>query len=442
MDKPAKEWTAIVLTSRTLEDGEAIKSELLTYQKKGFIHQSCIVLVVEDPVSSTSSGVGSGTATINALFYVVEQLSARRGYHVLSADVLIDSNILVLHHGRSYPFGNPLGAFTLLPGHISPSKDYVEITTNILHLYNFATTKLLPLFGSGFWVCSTDMIIDYDQDAFVEPSTDSSTGETDACIITVPAEPFYASKHGVVLTGQNGLVQDLLYRAPESTLQSFTQEGNELQLISGIVYMSVGVSERLLALQRFPAIESCTYLSTDVGSEPHSVSFFFDMLLAMSDGIREEDFMKRGSNITKGDGGASGDASKAMGTNVRRIIWNKMRHFRLSSFHIPFARHIYLSTDLSASEYLNIMKSLGDPQSSHSFVSRSSSVPSHRFHSANSCLIDVEPMSGNLHVTNSFLENRLRIEEDACIYNVDTRMSYIRVSDKHLNFLRNWLFVE
>ena len=55
------------------------------------------------------------------------------------------------------------------------------------------------------------------------------------------------------------------------------------------------------------------------------------MLLAMCDDIREEEFMKRGPAVVRIEDGAFGDASKAMAADVRRVIWNKMRHFRLSS---------------------------------------------------------------------------------------------------------------
>lgn len=52
--------------------------ELKIYQAKGKIPADVLLLAIDDP----KPGIGSGSATLNALLLVTEHLSARAGYTV------------------------------------------------------------------------------------------------------------------------------------------------------------------------------------------------------------------------------------------------------------------------------------------------------------------------------------------------------------------------
>ena len=52
--------------------------ELDLYQSKGKISKDVVLLAIDDP----RAGIGSGSATLNALLVVTEHLSARAGYTV------------------------------------------------------------------------------------------------------------------------------------------------------------------------------------------------------------------------------------------------------------------------------------------------------------------------------------------------------------------------
>ncbi len=53
-------------------------TELDLYQSKGKIPEDVLLLAIDDP----KPGIGSGSATLNALLVVTEHLSARAGYTV------------------------------------------------------------------------------------------------------------------------------------------------------------------------------------------------------------------------------------------------------------------------------------------------------------------------------------------------------------------------
>ena len=61
------------------------------------------------------------------------------------------------------------------------------------------------------------------------------------------------------------------------------------------------------------------------------------------------------------------------------------------------------------------------------FVDVLPAVASQNLQLTNSCLIDVEHKLGKLSLINSYLDSRLRVDGDAFICNVDTRLPYIKV---------------
>ncbi len=68
-------------------------SELNLLRKKGIFPLGIPVIVVEDP----SEDIGSGGSTLNALLVVAEHISAKCNQTVLSADVLQEARILIIH---------------------------------------------------------------------------------------------------------------------------------------------------------------------------------------------------------------------------------------------------------------------------------------------------------------------------------------------------------
>ena len=76
-----------------------LQQELEARQKKGLIDKNILLLTVEDP----KARVGSGGATLNALYVVAEYLGAKLGHTIVTTDILQKANIILIHMGRNFP---------------------------------------------------------------------------------------------------------------------------------------------------------------------------------------------------------------------------------------------------------------------------------------------------------------------------------------------------
>lgn len=97
-DMESCEWDAVVLTCTRSGNAQLFRRELERRQRQGFIDRKTVILAADDP----DTPVGSGGATLNALLIVTEYLSALAGHTVVSADVLTEARILIMHLGSAY----------------------------------------------------------------------------------------------------------------------------------------------------------------------------------------------------------------------------------------------------------------------------------------------------------------------------------------------------
>lgn len=104
-------WTVVVLTCQHKDSVYAFQRELELRQQRGSLSQGALVLTVRD----RQEPLGSGGATLNALLVAAEHLSNRAGHTVVTADVLDDAHILLLHTGRDFPWSSCSRAFCWLP---------------------------------------------------------------------------------------------------------------------------------------------------------------------------------------------------------------------------------------------------------------------------------------------------------------------------------------
>ncbi|XP_055339839.1 L-fucose kinase-like isoform X2 [Paramacrobiotus metropolitanus] len=302
------------------------------------------------------------------------------------------------------------------------------MASNILQLYNFVTEKLMPEFGDGVWICSTDMLIEYANSAKLI----KSIARPDACIITVGATPEYASYHGTVLTNEDGSVKDILYAAQTARLSHYAVDGS-VKLISGIVYVSHEIAERLLSLQAAPPLECCTYMGFDVGAHPHPVSLYFDIILAMCKDISEGDFMHRSSSITRMDAREGGDADRDTAFKVRRLIWDNMRRFSLYSAHVDDSAHHYFSVGLCLQEHLKTIYLNSKSKAVHTVISSSREnkldEAKEEIYAINTCFSNSRLYEGPVYAFNSFIDDGLILQPNTCVQNIDTRQSGNAISN-------------
>lgn len=329
-------WTAIVLTCQNIENAQSFQTELNLRRDRGDIDRDVILLTVEDPKLQ----VGSGGATLNALLVVAEHISAKTGYTVVNSDVLDKSLILIVHMGRFFPF-DPCGrAFVSVPLVSDNSGETCNsLVCNFDLLLETMTSKFAANSQNGVWVCSSDM--------FLKISEDIVTGAfdgADAVVIAVPGTLDYAQNHGIYKISAEGEVENIVYQCKSlDVMREFILSSGDVALVSGVVYLSVRVAERLLACHVMPPLSSCTYFGQDSGTLPIQLSLFFDFMLAMCSQVSEDTFVAggvwAGERGTAGTG--SGDSDRHAAIAARRLIWRQLSKFKVKALLLK-GQHSYM----------------------------------------------------------------------------------------------------
>ncbi|XP_051830582.1 L-fucose kinase [Antechinus flavipes] len=328
------DWTVIVLTCQYKNSVYAFQRELEVRKKREQVPQRTILLTVEDP----DAQVGSGGATLNALLVAAEHLSAQAGYTVVTSDVLHSARILILHMGRDFPFDDCGRAFTCLPL-VDPAAQVESLTCNLDALLHIMTHKLGRGCPPGVWVCSTDMILSVPTSP--EVCWDGFRG---ARVFSLPASVTYARDHGIYLTDSQGLVRNIFYRGSEAQMQQCARPDGKVPLVSGVVFFSVEIAERLLATHVSPPLDACTYMGLDSGARPIQLSLFFDILLCMARDMNRESFLAGcHPEMGQGDAEQAGDRRRA-----RAVLWKGLRDQPLSLTYVPDGTYEYMTSSASA----------------------------------------------------------------------------------------------
>ncbi|KAK6982593.1 L-fucose kinase, partial [Biomphalaria glabrata] len=334
ISQPVK-WDAVVLTCTNKKWTRTLQQELEFAYAKGYFGKDVIHLVVEDP----KSHVGSGGATLNALVTVVEYMSAKRGFTAINADVLQGARILILHTGRRYTYEACSRPFVALPA-VRENTDYDGLVYNFDLIYSIISLKLGVFSGPGVWVCSTDMVLSVPN----FPDLERAFEDCDVCAVTIPMAPKLLKDHGVYKLDPKGYITDILYQPDTTMLDQCLRHDNTVPAVVGIVYLSERVSETLLSFYSKPPLDACTYMGVDSGQPELKLSLFFDVLLAMTSEVSEEDFVR--GQRSGPFGKPLPQVSKNSRFNMeyaRQMLWNELHGFRIKACVIENGSFNYLT---------------------------------------------------------------------------------------------------
>ncbi|XP_077567412.1 L-fucose kinase isoform X2 [Stigmatopora nigra] len=363
-------WTAVVLTCRHEDSAEAFRRELDLRQRAGRLSASTMLLTVPD----REEPLGSGGATLNALLVVAEHLSSRAGYTVVTADVLDDARILVLHTGRDFPWSPCSRAFSWLSVEESSFSAQAPVCC-VDVLLSRLTRQLCPGSPPGVWVCSTDMTFTLPEDFAL--SWEKLSG---VVAVALPGELSYALRHGVYLSDAEGGVGDIVYKgSPESVRRAAMGDG-KVPLVSGPVFFGRAVAEKLLQMHVTPPLDGCTYLGLDSGAPPLQLSLFLDLLKCLCRDVSREQFV---------------DGAPAASRRGRKELWRILRGTAFSLAYVPGGGYDYMS--LSGREH--ILRLTREPGGTHAL-------------SHIQVEVDVSPGS---RVINSVLEGSVAVDAGAVV---------------------------
>ncbi|XP_058500712.1 L-fucose kinase [Solea solea] len=328
MSRGAWTWTVVVLTCQHKDSVYAFQRELQLRQQRGALSEGALVLTVRD----RQEPLGSGGATLNALLVAAEHLSNRGGHTVVSADVLDEAHILILHTGRDFPWSSCSRAFCWLPQEKPEHKVQAPVCCVDL-LLDCLTAQICPGSPPGVWVCSTDMILTVPPDFAL--SWDDFSGVR---VLALPGDTSYAANHGVYLCDQQGQVRDIIYRGTKEQIQQAVMPDGKVPLVSGPVFFSRSVSEKLLQTHVTPPLDGCTYLGLDSGAPPLQISLFLDVLKCLCSDLTQDQFV---SEERAGCSSAVGPQG-AIVRGARTELWRILRGTPLTLVHVPGGRYDHL----------------------------------------------------------------------------------------------------
>ncbi|XP_070616672.1 L-fucose kinase isoform X3 [Erythrolamprus reginae] len=341
-------WTVVVLTCQHRDSAFAFQRELELRRERGSLGRETLLLTVEDPKAQ----VGSGGATLNALLVAAEHLSARAGYTVVTADVLQEARILILHVGRDFLFDDCSRAFLCLPLE-DPAAPTEALSCHLDRLLATLTERVCQGSPPGVWVSSTDMFLTVP--AVPEIDWRNFQGVK---VIAVPASVSYARQHGVYSVDSQALVQDILYQSSEEEIRRCLGPDGKVPLVCGVVFFSSRAAEQLLSTHVVPPLHACTYMGLDSGAPALQLSLFFDLLLCMAQAVTEEAFV---AGHRGGMGGGDAWSSRAT-RSARTVLWKTLRPLPLTMAYLPDGTYSYMTS--SASEHIyHLTPQLGNAHS-------------------------------------------------------------------------------
>ncbi|XP_037538541.1 L-fucose kinase [Nematolebias whitei] len=328
-DRGGFPWTVVVLTCQHKDSVYAFQRELELRQQRGLLPRGVLLLTVPD----RQEPLGSGGATLNALLVAAEHLSSRAGHTVVTADVLDEAHILILHTGRDFPWSSCSRAFCWLPEERSEQKVQAPVCVLDL-LLDRLSTQICPGSPPGVWVCSTDMILSIPPDFVL-----SWDGFSGVRVLAVPGDVSFAVDHGVYLTDPQGHVRDIIYRGTREQIQRAVMHDGKVPLVSGPVFFCRTVSEKLLQTHVSPPLDGCTYLGLDSGAPPLQISLFLDLLKCLCSDLTQDQFVsedRAGCSSVSGPNGATVRSG-------RLELWRILRGAPLSLAYVPNGRYDYLT---------------------------------------------------------------------------------------------------
>ncbi|KAM3869804.1 L-fucose kinase [Diretmus argenteus] len=322
-------WTVVVLTCQRKDSVYSFQRELELRQQHGSLSRGALVLTVPD----RQEPLGSGGATLNALLVAAEHLSNRAGHTVVTADVLDDAHILILHTGRDFPWSSCSRAFCWLP--LERPHQRVQSPVCCLDLLlDCLNNQICPASPPGVWVCSTDMILTIPPNYVL-----SWEGFSGVRVLALPGDPSYAANHGVYLADHQGQVRDIIYRGTVEHIQQAVMPDGKVPLVSGPVFFSRDVAEKLLQTHVTPPLDGCTYLGLDSGAPPLQVSLFLDVLKCLCSDQTPDQFVHEERVSCRSAAGPQG----AVVRSGRAELWRILRGTPLSLAYIPGGRYDYLT---------------------------------------------------------------------------------------------------
>ncbi|KAG7232215.1 hypothetical protein INR49_009408 [Caranx melampygus] len=171
------------------------------------------------------------------------------------------------------------------------------------------------------------------------PHTLSWEGFSGVRVLALPGDVSYAANHGVYLSDLQGQVRDIVYKGTKEQIEQSVMPDGKVPLVSGPVFFSRSVSEKLLQTHVTPPLDGCTYLGLDSGAPPLQMSLFLDVLKCLCSDLTQDQFV---SEERAGCSSAVGPQGATVRSG-RTELWRILRGTPLSLVYVPGGCYDYLT---------------------------------------------------------------------------------------------------
>ncbi|XP_066524205.1 L-fucose kinase isoform X2 [Hoplias malabaricus] len=234
---------------------------------------------------------------------------------------------------RNFPWDGCSRAFCWMP--VKGPEQCVEGPICCLDmLLDCLSSKVCVGSPPGVWVCSTDAILSLSNIQLLDWGDFSGVRA-----ISLPGDVSFAVNHGVYLTDAGGGVRDIIYQASKERIQPAVLHSGKVALVSGPVFFSRSVSEKLLQTYVTPPLDGCTYLGMDSGAPSQQISLFLDILMCLCSEMTETEFVNGERPGCSSPLGPQGVAVKS----ARSVLWRTLKGVPFSLVYVPNGKYDYLT---------------------------------------------------------------------------------------------------
>jgi fucokinase len=306
----------------------------------------CLVLAVPDP---DGARIGSGGATLNAMFVASKALCSQAGHQDIHPEFLSTKRILVLHSGgdsQRIPICSVRGkAFCSLPV-LGDGEPLSPIDFLLQQLHSLCATA--P--PGGVFVAATDVLL------IIPPIESGYTWlKSGVTGFAVPGDVTLGSNHGVyVLEHDNDNTSTETSASVSRFLQKPTytemfdakaiMNDERVLLDTGIVYFSAPAAQQFLSLAGVPPFDSCTLHGLDQGADPIRFELYTDLLFCMNRDFDYDTYMA----LPPSDQHAPVHRTRAL----REQLWSVFRNYEFGCCFAPGGEFCHVGT---TAEYMELV---------------------------------------------------------------------------------------
>lgn len=305
-------WDYIILTASNEDQAEGYRMQI--EQRKDYLPIATHFAVIPD---EGGVRVGSGGATLSVICYIYEQEKKKCGHGHFD-----NLRILVIHSGgdsKRVPTYSALGKLFSPVPHKLPDGRSSTLFDEFLIVMSSVPSRI----REGMLLLSGDVLL------LFNPLQIDFSGRG-AAAISFKEDVETGKNHGVFLNGENNTVRKFLHK---QTVETLTQTGavNEnhcVDIDTGAVIFSVEMLDALYSLIRTDELYK-KYVNDTV-----RLSLYGDFLYPLAEDATLEDYYRE-----KPEGAYTTELH-----DVRSVIWETLRPFRLKLLRLAPARFIHFGT--------------------------------------------------------------------------------------------------